>query len=191
METTTTKPRYPLADALAIANSLVGLLETWCERIIIAGSIRRRKATVGDIELVYVPKMADIQDPDNMFMKIPAPTIDLVIRGLESQGILGRRLNIKGSETYGPRNKLMRHIRSGIGVDLFATTEACWFNYLVCRTGGSVSNIAIASAAQRLGFRWNPYGPGFSRYGDIRPMPTEEAVFAFVGLPYKEPWERE
>jgi hypothetical protein len=43
-------------------------------------------------------------------------------------GILERRLNALGHETYGPKYKLMRHA-SGIPVDLFAATEESWFNY--------------------------------------------------------------
>lgn len=191
MGTTTTKQRYPLADAEAVAFQILFFLSPCCERICIAGSIRRRKATVGDIEIVYVPKMERIRDPDNMFASLLAPMTDTVIRDFQSTGFMERRLNIKGVATYGPRNKLMRHVASEIGVDLFATTADCWFNYLVCRTGGAASNVAIATAAQRLGWKWNPYGPGFSRFGDIRPMPSEEAVFAFVGLPFKASSDRE
>jgi DNA polymerase/3'-5' exonuclease PolX len=90
----------------------------------------------------------------------------------------------------------MRHVASGIPVDLFATTEACWHNYLVCRTGPAESNIRIAAAAKARGWKWNPYGEGFSRGGPLagpeeaRALRSEREVFEFVGLPYTEPEER-
>lgn len=46
---------------------------------------------------------------------------------------------------WGEKNKLAVHVRTGIPVDFFAATEANWWNYLVCRTGGEQNNIAIAS----------------------------------------------
>ena len=85
----------------------------------------------------------------------------------------------------------MRHVPSGIPVDLFATTEACWFNYLVCRTGGADNNLAICFAAQRAGWKWTPYGPGFTRgSGEVHLVRSEREVFEFVGLPYLEPEQR-
>lgn len=64
--------------------------------------------------------------------------------------------------------------------------------YLVCRTGSAASNMRIATAAQNMGYKWQPYGAGFIHLetGKIFPMDSEQAVFDFVNLPYAEPWER-
>ena len=51
----------PLAAARAVAAALRELLEPACARVEIAGSIRRRKAKVGDLELVASPRL--IQEP--------------------------------------------------------------------------------------------------------------------------------
>lgn len=53
------KQRWPLKEALIIAETLANVLELRCERILIAGSIRRRKPEVGDIELLYIPRFED------------------------------------------------------------------------------------------------------------------------------------
>lgn len=45
---------YPFAKGLAVR--MVELLEPLCDRIEIAGSIRREKETIGDVELVLIPK---------------------------------------------------------------------------------------------------------------------------------------
>lgn len=50
--------RRPLADALIAADAVVSLLAPGCERIEVAGSIRRKSAEVKDIEIVAVPRFA-------------------------------------------------------------------------------------------------------------------------------------
>jgi DNA polymerase/3'-5' exonuclease PolX len=85
----------------------------------------------------------------------------------------------------------MRHVASGIPADLFAATRENWWNYLVCRTGPADSNMRICMGAQARGWKWNPYGAGFSDpEGNVRVMDSERAVFDFVGLPYREPEAR-
>jgi len=91
---------------------------------------------------------------------------------------------------YGRKNKLMLHRATGLPVDLFAATEDNWWNYLVCRTGPADSNMRICTAAQSKGWKWNPYGAGFSRDGKVVAMTSEQEVFAFVGLPYTNPEHR-
>lgn len=175
------KRKYPRSEAEAVAREIGALLKPACERIAVAGSLRRGALVVGDIELVYIPKTENRSDPDNFFGRIDVNLADEVILGLERAGVLARRKNVNGSEMYGPKNKLMVHA-SGIPVDLFATRADCWFNYLVCRTGPAESNTRIAASAKRMGWHWNPYGEGFTRDGKVYPMDTEERVFRFVGL---------
>jgi DNA polymerase/3'-5' exonuclease PolX len=111
---------------------------------------------------------------------------------METIGILSRRLNSKGAETFGPLNKLMRHVASGIPVDLFAATPENWFNYLVCRTGPAELNARIAGEAKRIGWKWHPYGSGFTALdnGQESLVECERDVFDFVGLPYFAPEQR-
>lgn len=49
--------RFPLAIAQLVARELRDLLEPACERIEIAGSVRRMRAEVKDLELVAIPRM--------------------------------------------------------------------------------------------------------------------------------------
>ena len=46
----------------AVADQLVDLLEPYCERIQIAGSVRRKKPYVKDIELLCVSKVTSSPD---------------------------------------------------------------------------------------------------------------------------------
>ena len=186
----TDKPRFPNQIGMKVAAELCAALKPVCDKIIVAGSLRRRKATVGDVEILYIGKSEVRQDPDDMFANITVNLADETITALEKSGVLERRKNKNGSEMYGPKNKLMRHRATGLPVDLFAATAENWHNYLVCRTGPADSNARICLAAQARGWKWNPYGAGFSRGDEVRAMESEAAVFAFVGLPYEQPEAR-
>lgn len=181
-----TKKRYPLAQAKEIAAELEFLLAPHCERIIIAGSIRRRRADVADIELLYIPRYEERQI--DLLSTGQVNTTDGIIDNILSKGILAKRLSKNGSPAWGAKNKLAVHVNSGIPVDLFATDAECWHNYLVCRTGPAESNMRIATAAQKKGLTWHPYGTGFTdAMSNAYHVASEMDVFHKVGLPYLSP----
>ena len=117
-----------------------------------------------------------------------APAIAVLLQ----LNVLVKRPKSDGTLTWGAENKLAIYAPTGLPIDLFATTHEKWFNYLVCRTGPSASNIRICEAAQARGWKWNPYGNGFTRENPsgARVVTSEQDVFSFVGLEYREPWER-
>ena len=169
-----------LEKAKAIAEELVEMLKPACERIVVAGSIRRQKPEVGDIELLCIPRFDE--------------GIDLLERTLGYfmlRQVFDYRRDRRGRITYGPKNKLLLHKPSGIGVDIFSTDEECWWVALVVRTGGRDTNIEIASRAKEQGMRFHAYGQGFTRAdGSELVCCSEQDVFRAVGLRYLEPWER-
>ncbi len=55
MSATIEAPRLPLEKAERIAGGVLAALKPFCERLEIAGSIRRRRPWVGDIDLVVLP----------------------------------------------------------------------------------------------------------------------------------------
>jgi len=182
---------FKRATALGVCRDLVKHLADACEpsRLIIAGSLRRRKATVGDIEIVYVSRKVEDKSQD-LFEVRERDQVTIVLEDLIERGVLEKRANIKGAFTFGAANKLLRHVASGMPIDFFATSEECWFNYLVCRTGGAATNKRIATAAIAKGWKWNNCGKGFSRGHEIHQVRSEREVFEFVGLPYLEPHQR-
>lgn len=188
------KPKFPRASALAVVRELLPWLRPWCDELRVAGSLRRGRAEVGDVEIVFVPRMEPLPALD-MFAPSPLrPLTDAVFAGLLSAGLIVKRANVIGSEMWGEKNKLARHAASGIPVDFFATTSECFWNYLVCRTGGARTNVAICNAAIAKGWKWNPYGEGFSRAAGLgrecHAVASEREVFEFVGLPWLEPEDR-
>ena len=182
--------RYPWIVAEGVAEDIVEQLRPFCKRIEIAGSLRRKKPDVGDIEILYIPLTIVRPDQEDLFKLITVDMAAVRITGFLSEGVLDVRLNSKGSKVYGPLNKLTIHVDSGIPVDLFTANEENWFNQLVCRTGPKELNQDICNAAIRKGWHWMPYGRGFSRGEEVHAINSEREVFDFVGLPYAEPWER-
>lgn len=163
-----------LEKAKAIAEELMPLLRPGCNRIAIAGSILRQKPDVGDIELLVIPN----------------EYLDRVIEGLIGHGILAMRLNKRGSRTFGPQNKLMVHCPSGMGVDIFSSTEENWGMSLFVRTGPKEWNIKAMARFQQLGMQGHAYGGVTLRTGINFECPTEAVVFNLLGWPYTPPEKR-
>lgn len=192
------KRKFPRAEAVAVAREMVLALAPHCAELRVAGSLRRRREMIGDVEIVFVSRIDTEDDPGDFFgAKRAVNLAGRAIEALVETGVLTKRLNCDGRATWGERNRYAVHAASGIPVDLFTATAANWWNYLVCRTGGEISNTQIAEAAKRLGWHWAPYDPGFRRGGEDwnsarerHPVSNEREVFSFVRLDYLEPWER-
>lgn len=189
-----TKTRFDAAVAREVARELLPALKPACEKIEIAGSMRRGSPAVGDLEIVYIPRAAETAE--DLFAKTTRPAPDLIFDRWIAEGRIERRLSKTGSPAWGEKNKLATHCQTGLPIDLFATTAEAWFNYLVCRTGPAELNTLIASRAKEKGWTWNPYGAGFSRGGPLAgasesvAVKSEAEVFEFVGLKYCPPEQR-
>lgn len=180
MEALVMKDKFALREAEVVANELVALLKPVCDRLVVAGSIRRRRPEVSDIELLCIPKFSGVVD-----------LLDQKLKWLIGTRVLEYRPNKRGITTYGPKNKFLCHAESGIGVDIFSTDDECWAVSLVVRTGGETTNKEIASLALERGMKFHAYGRGFTlASGSELVCQTEEDVFRAVGLRYLEPWER-
>ena len=181
--------RWPLREAKAVAEVLQTRLEPWCERIEIAGSIRRRARTIGDVELLCIPKYGGHQF-DLFGATIQVDLLAEGIQELMGQGVLALRLNAGGHKTFGPLNKLMVHIPSEIPVDIFSTQTANWGMALVVRTGPKEWNIKMMGRFKVLGMWGHAYGGVTDQDGREWSCPTEEEVFRLLKWSYLEPEKR-
>lgn len=143
--------RVPLAEAAQVARDLVAELSPWCERFVIAGSVRRRKETVKDIEAVAEPRFS--RRGQRTLLGDGEPTSDLDI-GLSREiecGFLARDDKLK---RWGEKYKRLVHPVSGIPVDLFIVTPpAQWGVVLAIRTGPAAFSQALVTRARRMGMR--------------------------------------
>jgi len=168
-----------LEKAKKIAEELVEMLKPACERIEIAGSIRRRRTEVGDIELLVIPKYEE--------------TIDLLDRELGYHmlaQVFDHRRDRRGRITYGPKNKLLLHKPSGIGVDIFSVDEKNWGMALFIRTGPKEWNIKAMSRFRELDMQGHAYGGITAVDGGDIDCPDEETVFRYLQWPYIPPERR-
>ena len=175
-----------LEEARLIAHDVHGKLEPACERIAIAGSIRREAVEVKDVELVYIPRM--IETPADLFSTVPAPMTEKVIADLVHDGYWCFDDQVKRN---GPKYKRLIHLASGVVIELFRAQEENWGLQLVLRTGPAHFNQILVNRMGGVmpvdmkmedGFLW--------RRGIQLETPTEEAFFAELGLPWLEPEER-
>lgn len=188
------KQKFAHELALMVANELCEILRPFCgpDRLVVAGSLRRGKPEVGDIEILYVPAIGSRMLPGELF-GTPVNVVDATLDEMLRRKALIQRLNVEGRKTWGGRIKLAAHAETGIPIDFFEATNANWFNYLVCRTGPKESNIQICKAARERGLEWHPYSPGFRTAAapyQYFPMHSEQEVFEFVGLKHVQPGER-
>lgn len=124
-----TVERLPYTRAVALAERIRQALAPACERIEIAGSIRRRAASVGDIELVAIPEHLP-----GLFPGQPGPS--LLTERLEEL-VERRKLNPAGRN--GPAWKrfstIARRTCPPVTVDVFIVTPATWGVQMLIRTG--------------------------------------------------------
>lgn len=181
---TAPKTRWPLADAEAVGRDLVEILDPSCERIEIAGSIRRRRPDVGDVELLCISRVGEMVALGSNL------TLDAEIDTLIFNNVLAKRLNKAGRTNYGQWNKLMVHVATGIPVDIFSTTEDNWGMAFVVRTGPAEMNIRMMTRFRNLGMKGHAYGGVTQDDGTEIPCRTEERVFQLLGWPHQNPEDR-
>lgn len=182
--------QFHRGDALKVAKELCDYLAPHCDRIIVAGSLRRRRLVVGDVEILYIPKT--VTEKDGLFDQVDVNLAEKAIQSLLEASILEKRPNTLGHSCWGPQNKLAIHKASGIPVDLFATDEPRWWVAKVIRTGPKETNLALTNGAIALGRKLHAYGVGVEDMttGQIFPAGSEQEVFTLCGVPYAEPWNR-
>jgi DNA polymerase (family X) len=141
-----------------------------------AGSYRRRKETIGDLDL-----LAETTDPDALMKRFTSlGTVDTIVaRGGHKSAI-----------------RLMR----GPQVDLMVMPPGAAGAYRIHFTGSKEHNVRLRARARDRGWSLSEYG--FLRIGDdgeplagdaaeLRTFATEEAAYAFLDLPFIEPELRE
>ena len=182
---TSDPPRVPLGRAQVIAWIVLRELAPYCDRIEIAGSIRRRKETVKDVEILAVPKPGRT----DLFGKVLSDALTDYLAPIAGHDSHPWRLRLdkNGRATLGPSNKLL--LFDGFPIDVFTTTEMHWAMSLFVRTGPAEWNVKAMVQFQRLGMRGHAYDglTGVTRDGKDVPVADERDVFRLLDWPWAEP----
>ena len=180
-----------LQQAKQIAEALRREMEPHCHRIEIAGSVRRDKPNVKDIELVVIPGWVERSRGSDLFGELRFQNNQLHEWAL-MQAASGAVRWIKAGTGEieiaipKPDGKYWRGLLpEGIKLDLFITTPECWGCIFTIRTGSADFSHALVKYAQTIGLRFKEG----RLMRDDKPLDTaEEAdVFAALGLQYVEP----
>lgn len=160
--------RRPLPEAQLAADEILRALRgsgAPLETLVFAGSLRRRKETVGDLDILATSARAsDVMAvfthlPDVGEVKLSGPTKSTVV------------------------------LRGGLQVDLRVVPPEAFGAALQYFTGSKDHNVRLRSLANQKGLSINEYG--MTRGGTLVPAKTEEEVYASVGLPWIPPECRE
>lgn len=166
-------------DAYEEASQTLRELRPYCDYIRIAGSIRRMKPEVKDIEIVCIPKT----EPSGLFNDVLAINYPFV-------NMVNNWEKVKGE----PSGKYtQRVLPSGMKLDLFmATPENVGLIFFI-RTGSREFNIELFERLKQEGFR-SERGHLYQAtpVGDRRiSVRHEEFLFELADMPYVEPALRE
>lgn len=156
-----------LTEAKSVAEKYLELLKPLCYRAEIAGSIRREKPEVKDIEIVCIPRMVTITE-----------FIDLV----------NSWTKIKGE----PTGKYTRRILyEGIALDLFIANENNWGMIFAIRTGSAdYSHKVLANGWTRAGYK-SKDGILYDRDNNKFYIKEEIDLFNLLKFKFVEPRFRE
>lgn len=189
--------KYPLGFIEPIAEEVKAHLSPYCSRIEIAGSIRRRRAEIGDIELVLIPKtMTMPKSQGNMFS--PGESDEVRIPGfINAVDTYKLKFNAKekGIKLIGDpaKGKYCRRITpEKIQLDIFIANQDNWGYILVLRTGGATFNKWLVGPHGLKKHGYRPVGGVITRMSDnvVIPTPGECDVFRLMKMKYKRPEDR-
>jgi len=152
-----------LESAQKIAREVVKRLSPFCSKIEVAGSIRRKKSTVHDIDLVLIPS--------------------------DLWGLHAELKKIGQAKMSG--QKIMRVMMGNTQLDIYFADEDTWATLLLIRTGSEANNIRLASTAKKQGWRLAASGEGlFNEAGERIAGDTEYSIYKALGLKWQLPEER-
>lgn len=164
--------KFTYSEANSIALHVLELLRPHCIRCEIAGSIRREKSEIKDIEIVAIPK--------------PYQT------GLFQDGIaevVNRWQKVKGELVYGKTKYTQRMLPEGIKLDLFFAEEGNWGLIFAIRTGSKeYSHKILANGWVKRGYKSE--GGYLIKNGKTYEVREEKDLFKRIGVAYIEPKRR-
>ena len=163
------RERMPVGTALTLAEAILEELRALKEvdRLSIAGSLRRMKETVKDIDILATSK-----EPGRiMEVFVGLPNVAEVLAHGETKSSIRLRENIQ--------------------VDLRVVEPDCFGAALQYFTGSKQHNIRVRELAQRKALKVSEYGVVNEKTGRRVAGATEEEVYRAVGLPLIPPELRE
>ena len=167
-------PRMPRESARQWAQQIIQQMRPLSHRIEVAGSVRRRENTAGDLNFVCLPK--------------------------DRAAFRARVLETKPSVLADNRDVLAVRLKNGVIIDFWfseavrQSTRLCvggtnFGSLLLFRTGSVRHSQWLQQRAVRLGMRWNP-AFGLYRERQLIAADTEDEIYQALGVQFVEPEAR-
>lgn len=205
----TTTHALTLREARELAKPLIEALGPHCERAEVAGSIRRDKPFVNDIEIVCVPKTVKLTAP-KVIRSADLFADEEAVEETKTMRVPGFVNAVDGWQTASLDHGFQQawsncqttkfgsawdaryckfHLPNGTQVDLFITTPEQWGYIMLIRTGSADFSKLIAT-------RWSATGHKgingeLTRNGLVLNFREEDELFHHLGLRTPHPSERE
>ncbi len=199
---TSTGLYLPLQHAQSLTARLLTLLAPVCERIEPAGSLRRQRTHVHDIEFVVIPKM--IAKPgavqQSLFSTQPpemisalGPALEMLVGKNESSIRWPEKRSLDGKKQKRFEVEIKRDSNTWIEVELWITSKMQFDGILLLRTGPAEFSKHMVTS-QVLGGPL-PYGwrrhQGYMTHDGQRVPITEQEWFELCGYKYHRPEKRD
>lgn len=177
--------RYAYEEGLLAAERLVEQLSPGCARIKIAGSIRRQKSTVKDIEIVAIPRFTATRDLFGVEIARRSE-LDVVL----AEHDLEPRYREDGAlQGIGEKAKFYRESTMRIPLDLFVCNPDTWGVIFLLRTGSADFNKRLVMHMRAIGYAMKD-GRIYDPKGQICATPEERDVFKLLKVKWREPEDR-
>lgn len=164
------------AEVEPLAFKILEAIEPYCVRVEVAGSFRRQKQTVNDLDIVVQLK--------------PLPLYWLqIIKLIRSEF---NALTVKQGDKLATLNVpfASKQGQGYVQVDLYRADPDTWGILLLVRTGSKEHNVKLCCRAKSMGLMLSA-AQGVLKNGNVIASRTEEKVFAALGMPYVVPQDRE
>jgi DNA polymerase/3'-5' exonuclease PolX len=186
----------PLAVARVVADAVIYHMTPFAERIAVAGSVRRRRQYVRDIEIVMVPKVSG--HDTNLFGEVERTHHHDPNEGIAAYNAIESKHPLKLRDVLGKddvtrridgdRYKSFEDTNTGIAIDLFIVRPpATWGCIYFIRTGPADWNKKAMKMAHVRGLKFDK--GQLVRQSTMRPIdtPEEEDVFRLLKTMIKPP----
>jgi len=161
--------RIPIGEALPVVDEVLNALRPLpgVKNLTAAGSLRRFRETVGDIDL-----MGTADNPEeviNAFVKLPQ-VMEVLAKGPTKASVI---------------------LPGGLQADLRMVEHDSFGSLLQYFTGSKQHNIALRTREQKKGLKLSEYGITDTRTDKLEKFTTEEKFYRRLGLQYIPPEIRE